>query len=75
MNMVEKMARAMCEVAKIAPDPGWRAYAPFATAVLTALSEPTPDMLAAGDGRITDLVMDDSKEIWQAMLGAALGDG
>jgi len=83
MNMVEKMARAICVA--LGDDPereglftdwfGTSAYGDAATAVLTALSEPDRSMIEAGFlAPHPAYEPADPRDVWQAMLAAASKD-
>ena len=78
--MVERIARAICEVARVSPE-HWRIYADYARAVLQAVREPTPAMRKAGEVEMkarhpnldsfNDPYVDST---WKAMIDAALKD-
>ena len=91
MNMVEKMARAVCADAgynpgEIMPNDGprWRYYVPAARAALSAMMDATPGMVEAAkhvpcDGDVSGGVVystgAEARAIWQTMCRAALDEG
>lgn len=85
-EMVEKVARAICEVERMNPDDalgGWVHWVPAARAAIEAMREPTEAMLYRGEG-MCDFVMpegfDNTREArqqelrcgWLTMVSAAL---
>lgn len=77
---VEKLAQAIFDVEyddlrRPRPDvePQWKLYEKHAIAVLEALSEPTPEMVSAGNAEIPDNVgfANDASGVYRAMIKAA----
>lgn len=95
--MIEKVARALCGAQphmltlkqldavawQYGVDECWQSYADQARAVIEALMEPTPEMLAAYerdsfigvDGHLWPRLSGGARSNWQAMLSAALNEG
>lgn len=80
-EMVERVARAMCEhdCPHLADAYGYYAdqYRARVRAALEALREPTPEMVEAGRSAIAPGWTDPANEIvpaWSAMITAALGE-
>lgn len=76
-EMVERVARVICaQFGERSPDfidKRWHLQIPVARAVLEAIREPTEAMVGAGyDCPIIDYDGQDPKEVWQAMIDAAL---
>jgi len=79
MNMVEKMARAMARAnypgfSERDIDEIWEGWAMEAEACLTALSEPSEEMIAAALETNSRFGKSAMANIWQAMLAAASKD-
>ena len=88
MEIIERVAQAMAEQDQLgatADGPqinrgGWRAYLPMARAAIETMREPNEKMLKAdmdlGGYGYSDCECypADPKEIWQAMIGAALNE-
>lgn len=47
-EMIERVARAICDASHDNPDPDWRAYEHLARAAIEAMREPTEAMSSAG---------------------------
>ncbi len=79
MTMIEKIARVMAHCFD-ADDDRWLAWKDEAHDVLTALLEPTPEMIEAGRSDIrnwnpdTELIGDLPGDVFQAMIRKALGE-
>ena len=75
-EMVERVARAICESEKMNPDDklgGWIHWVNAARAAIEAMREPTDEMLSAMEpwSRVTG----HHKLVWGAGVDAALGKG
>lgn len=75
-TMKERIARAICkDMTGDVHD--YELYRDTADAVLAAMREPTEEMVKAGDlpGWDGDVTVDLSREVWQAMIDAAITEG
>lgn len=86
--MIERVARAICQAGDSACDPSdvaylgggkdgplWQAYVPEAKAAIEAMREPTEAMAFTGGNVVVDEDMSIvGKDVWQAMIDAALKD-
>lgn len=95
MTPLKRAARALCLADGLDPDRkfkssdwsegtaphefAWHEYLPKASAVLTALREPSEGMREQGAGQLfgsaSDDWGDDARLVWQAMIDAALAEG
>jgi hypothetical protein len=80
-DMIEKMARAIAEVEDYYQqtadaDDVWKTYIPHAKAVLSALEDPSEEMVEAGNKSLTwGIVPDDElRAALTAMIKAAKGE-
>ncbi len=76
MNMLERVARGICESLGHDPDcnslgrPEWPSYLSVARAAIEAMREPTEEMAKAGGKARRQW----DKSVWQAMISAALSE-
>lgn len=77
MDMVEKVARALCRVDGIFSQSDadfWRVMEPDARAAIAAMLEPTPEMLIAAYGPDKRDWRGTERASYRAMVTAALGE-
>lgn len=77
MTPVERIARALAvEDGKFDPELVWQMYIGRAQAALSALLEPSEAMVEAGADAVFDFMDDkDLRDIWSAMIQAAIAEG